>query len=288
MRGIVQSKPFVKRTQRGFSSSSRPLFSHKRRGKDHSSFFSFLFKKRGAIVLIIFLSLFLIIFLLKGTRYNPAYLIQEIEYSTETRQKYENTELFVLASKFLRGKYYNTLRVGWESQLLDWVRKEYPFVRNVKLNFLWNQKVSVDFDYDEPNFLVQIGEKKFGIWKAGMAYELESSRALGQGAFLVDTPWYLSGTTSLSGFFYEVEYNRYLEYLPAIQEAFPNMTRFVYLAGSPSFVVFQDEKMIFLYRDNLLEQLQKHAWLKKYYSDYDKLTTIDLWSLTQEKVIVGQ
>lgn len=54
------------------------------------------------------------------------------------------------------------------------------------------------------------------------------------------------------------------------------MTRFVYLAGSPSFVVFQDEKMIFLYRDNLLEQLQKHAWLKKYYSDYDKLTTIDL------------
>ncbi len=136
MRGIVQSRPFVKTSQRGYSSSSGLSFSRKRRGKDQPSFFSFLFKKRGAIVLVIFLSLFLIIFLLKGTWYNPAYLIQDIEYTAETRQKYENTELFVLASKFLRGKYYNTLRVGGESQLLDWVRKEYPFVRNVKLSFL--------------------------------------------------------------------------------------------------------------------------------------------------------
>lgn len=87
-------------------------------------------------MLIIILSLFLIIFLLKGTWYNPTYLIKDIEYTTETRQKYENTELFVLASKFLRGKYYNTLRVRGESQLLDWVKKEYPFVQGAKLNFL--------------------------------------------------------------------------------------------------------------------------------------------------------
>lgn len=33
-----------------------------------------------------------------------------------------------------------------------------------------------------------MGEKKFGVWKGGAAYELKSSRALGQGAFLVDTP----------------------------------------------------------------------------------------------------
>lgn len=239
-------------------------------------------------MLIILLSLFLVIFLLKGTWYNPSFLIQEIEYPAETRQKYENTELFVLASKFLRGKYYNTLRVGGESQLLEWVRKEYPFVRDVKLTFLGNQKVSVAFEYTEPDFLVKLGEKKFGVWEAGFFSELHSNRSLGQSWFLVDTPWYLSGTTSLSGFFYEVEYNRYRQYLPAIQEAFPRMTRFVYLAGSPSFVVFEDGKMIFLYRDEPLHQLQKLAWLQKYYDNYDKLTTIDLWSLTQEKVVVGQ
>ena len=113
MRGIVQSKPFVKRSQKRLPSGTNLFFStKKRRGKDqHSLLFLFL-KKWGALILIIFLSVFLAIFLLKGTRYNPAYLIKKIEYSDETRKNYGNTELFVLASKFLRGKYYNTLRVN--------------------------------------------------------------------------------------------------------------------------------------------------------------------------------
>lgn len=99
---------------------------------------------------------------------------------------------------------------------------------------------------------------------------------MGSSGFVVDTPQYLSGTVSLSGFFYEVGYPRYQTYLPLIKEAFPKMERFVYLAGSPSFVIFEEGKMIFLYRDNPLHQLQKFAWLKKYYADYKKLKTIDL------------
>lgn len=66
------------------------------------------------------------------------------------------------------------------------------------------------------------------------------------------------------------------------------MNRFVYLAGSPNFVIFEENKMIFLYRDNPLYQLQKLAWLRKYYADYKTLTTIDLGSLTQEKIVVGK
>ena len=289
MRGIVQSKPFVKRSQKRLSSGTNLFFStKKRRGKDqHSLLFLFL-KKWGALILIIFLSLFLAIFLLKGTRYNPAYLIKKIEYSDETRKNYGNTELFVLASKFLRGKYYNTLRVNWDKQLTDRVKKSYPFVESTKLTFQGNQTLKVDITFSEPEFLVKLGDKKFGIWEDGISDELDDQRSLGKTGFIVDTPSYLTGTTSLSGFFYEVDYQRYKDFLPAIQEAFPHMNRFVYLAGSASFVIFEENKMIFLYRDNPLYQLQKLAWLRKYYAEYKDLTTVDLGSLTQEKIVVGK
>lgn len=289
MRGIVQSRPFVRKSQKSFSTKSNFSFStKKRRGRDQHSFFLLFFKKWSALILVIFLSFFLGIFLLKGTRYNPTYLIKNIEYSETTKKKYWNTELFVLASKFLRGKYYNTLRVGGELQLTDWVKKEYHFVKSAKLEFLGNQTAKVSFDFTDPDFLVKLGDKKFGIWENGVSEELDPNRSLGQTGFIIDTPSYLTGTTSLSGFFYEVNYQRYKDYLPAIQQAFPRMNRFVYLAGSPSFVVFEDNKMIFLYRDDLLHQLQKLAWLQKYYAEYKDLTTIDLWSLTQEKIIVGK
>ena len=289
MRGIVQSKPFVKRSQKRLSSGTNLFFStKKRRGKDqHSLLFLFL-KKWGALILIIFLSVFLAIFLLKGTRYNPAYLIKKIEYSDETRKNYGNTELFVLASKFLRGKYYNTLRVNWDKQLTDRVKKSYPFVESTKLTFQGNQTLKVDITFSEPEFLVKLGDKKFGIWESGISDELDDQRSLGKTGFIVDTPSYLTGTNSLSGFFYEVDYQRYKDFLPAIQEAFPHMNRFVYLAGSASFVIFEENKMIFLYRDNPLYQLQKLAWLRKYYAEYKDLTTIDLGSLTQEKIVVGK
>ena len=288
MRGIVQSKPFVKKSQKRLSSHTNFFFSTKKRGKDQYSLLFLFLKKWGALILIIFLSLFLAIFLLKGTRYNPAYLIKKIEYSDETRKNYGNTELFVLASKFLRGKYYNTLRVNWEKQLTDWIKKSYPFVKSTKLTFQGDQTLKVDITFFEPEFLIKLGNKKFGIWEGGISDELDDQRSLGKTGFIVDTPSYLTGTTSLSGFFYEVNYQRYKDFLPAIQEAFPHMNRFVYLAGSPNFVIFEENKMIFLYRDNPLYQLQKLAWLRKYYADYKALTTIDLGSLTQEKIVVGK
>ena len=146
------------------------------------------------------------------------------------------------------------------------MKKSYPFVESTKLTFQGNQTLKVDITFSEPEFLVKLGDKKFGIWEDGISDELDDQRSLGKTGFIVDTPSYLTGTNSLSGFFYEVDYQRYKDFLPAIQEAFPHMNRFVYLAGSASFVIFEENKMIFLYRDNPLYQLQKLAWLRKYYA----------------------
>lgn len=52
----------------------------------------------SAAIILVFIGLFF----LKGTWYNPNYLIQNINYSSGSRAQYENTELFVLSSKYLR------------------------------------------------------------------------------------------------------------------------------------------------------------------------------------------
>jgi hypothetical protein len=56
----------------------------------------------------------------------------------------------------LRGKYYSTLKVGGESELLSWVKTEYPFVKNVKITYTNPQEIAVDFSYIEPDFVVKL------------------------------------------------------------------------------------------------------------------------------------
>jgi len=287
MRGLVQSKPFVRKSHR--VSAPRSWFSFSswnRRWRDNQTAFSSALKKWWLLFFISIVALFLWIFLLKWTWYNPTYLIQNIDYPESTRYEYWNTELFVLSSKFLRWKYYNALRVWWDWSLLDRVKKEYPFVKNAHIKFEGNQTVSVEFEYYEPDFVVKLWEKRYWVWWNNITAELDSNRHLWTTSFIVDTPSYLSWATSLSWFFYEVDFSWYKEYIPAILETFPEMDRFVYLAGSPNFIVFENWKMIFLYRDDVPHQLQKYNRLKKYYDAFDTLSTIDLWSLTQEKVVV--
>jgi len=61
----------------------------------------------------------------------------------------------------LRGKYYSTLKVGGESELLKWVKTEYPFVKNVKISYTNPQEIAVDFSYIEPDFIIKLGDKRF-------------------------------------------------------------------------------------------------------------------------------
>lgn len=138
------------------------------------------------------------LFFLKGTWYNPNYLIKDIEYTQETRSEYGNTELFVLTSKYLRGNYLNTIQVSKFTELLSKIREEYPFVRDIHVNYISPQKVTVDFDYTLPTLRIKLGGKLFGVRDKGLTSELKSERTLGQTGFIIDTPQYLTGITTLS------------------------------------------------------------------------------------------
>jgi hypothetical protein len=66
--------------------------------------------------------------------------------------------------------------------------------------------------------------------------------SLGRESFVIDTPQYLTGVTSLSGFFFEISLNDFQHIIPLMQEHVPNMNRFVYLVGSTRLAIFTDNE----------------------------------------------
>ena len=288
-RGLVQPRPFVKKKSSTPSFSAGRIIWSKRANTIQKNWFLLLVAKSYAGWVIVSIILILLgLFFLKGTWYNPNYLIQNITYSPETRAQYENTELFVLTSKYLRGQYLNTIQLGEKGKILSKIQEQYPFVRNIKIEYQSPQSIKVDFTFDYPKFRVKIGEKFWGVWNGKNTEELQSWRALAQTGVTIDTPAYLSGTERLSGFFYEVNFERYEQNIPKIKQTFTNIERFVYLAGSPNFIVFENGKTIYLHRDNLDYQLQKYLWLKNNYKNFAGIYEIDLGSQTQNRVIIKE
>ena len=113
---------------------------------------------------------------------------------------------------------------------------------------------------------------------------------LGEGSFIVETPQYLTGTTSLSGFFFEISLSDFLHIIPLMQERIPNMHRLVYLVGSRRLAIFVDDGKVLYFNfrgvESLQEQFEKYRMLQQYYGGLDSVATVDLGSLDATKVIV--
>jgi hypothetical protein len=113
---------------------------------------------------------------------------------------------------------------------------------------------------------------------------------LGKESFVVDTPQYLTGITTLSGFFFEISIRNFTHLIAVMQQEIPNMNRFVYLAGSSRLAIFTDKEqtLYFNFRDpeDLQEQFDKYHTLQQKYADFDKIALMDLGALDEHKVIV--
>jgi hypothetical protein len=113
---------------------------------------------------------------------------------------------------------------------------------------------------------------------------------LGKESFVIDTPQYLTGTTSLSGFFFDISIKNFTNLIAIMQTELPTMNRFVYLAGSTRLAIFTENEQViyFNFRDpeNLQEQFEKYHTLQEHYEKFQNIASIDLGSLDKNKVII--
>jgi hypothetical protein len=170
------------------------------------------------------------------------------------------------------------------------IQKEFPFVQAMDFQLETGNTLGIDLKFSEPLFKVKLGEKMFGVRGEYLFFEIQSGMQLGIESFMVDTPRYLTGTTSLSGFFFDVSVQEMMDLINVIQKEIPTMNRFVYLAGSKRFAIFtQTEQTVYINlndEESLQEQLTKYHMLQQYYPSIQRLATIDLGSLDATKIIV--
>lgn len=163
----------------------------------------------------------------------------------------------------------------------------------------------VQLQYYEPKVLVQLNDKKYAVWNETTYVELKEWMLLWirvpteedpnpEQLLTIETPMYLSGTNSLSGFFFDVSLSDMVQILYLAHETFPDMKRFVYLAGSTRFAVFtSDDKTLYFnfpkwgeIEDQRNLQVSKYNILKEKYDKFSSVWTIDLWSLENNKAII--
>ena len=163
----------------------------------------------------------------------------------------------------------------------------------------------VQLQYYEPKVLVQLNDKKYAVWNENTYVELKEWMLLWirvptednpnpEQLFTIETPMYLSWIDSLNGFFFDVNLQNMMEILYLAHETFPDMKRFVYLAGSTRFAIFtsNDKTLYFNFpkwwsiEDQRNSQVAKYNILKEKYRDFNYIWTIDLWSLENNKAII--
>lgn len=179
------------------------------------------------------------------------------------------------------------------------LEREFPLKSSKLEEEIW-WTLWVQLLYYEPKILVKLNNKLFAVWDENTYVELKEWMLLWIRApeeeplFVIDTPMYLSGTTNIDWFFFEISLPEFIQIAALAKESFPDMKRFVYLAWSTRIAIFtSDDKTLyfnFIKWSSIEEQwniqMQKYNILKEKYDSFKDVWTIDLWALEEDKVII--
>lgn len=167
------------------------------------------------------------------------------------------------------------------------LKKNYPSVSNIELSMMWDSAIYVDLDFQEPDLILKLQNKKFWLYWSTII-ELSSGSKLSAWKKILFLPDYLSWAKALSGLFYRIPSAKLIEQIDTIQALLPNLEQITYLPWWEKTLVNMPKWQI-LYFNNLIdivEQVKYYNLLKSYYTDFAKIKEVDLWSSGKDKIIV--
>ncbi len=159
----------------------------------------------------------------------------------------------------------------------------------------------IELMYYDPVVLVKLNDKKFAVWNETTYVEMKDNMLLWirwpeeEPLFLIESPQYLTWTTNLNWFFFEIGLEKFMKIISLAKEEFwSNMVRLVYLAWSTRFAIFtSDDKTLYFNFPEWLDieeqrktQIFKYNTLKEKYPNFKKIEKIDLWALEENKTII--
>ena len=201
----------------------------------------------------------------------------------------------------------------WEQ---NWTWKNlWTWIQIIQTNFplKLSQKVSdnwwtlwIQLMYYEPTILIKLNDKKYAVWNEDTYVEMKDDMLLWirvpsednpnpEQLLTIETPQYLSWTTSLEWFFFEISLEKMIQIAKLAKEEFwNNMLRFVYLTWSTRFAIFTSDYKVLYFNfpewwnieDQWNSQIFKYNTLREKYEKFWNIEKIDLWSLENNKTII--
>ena len=241
------------------------------------------------IVILSIIFSYWIFFVIKNTFFKKENYIQNISYSKESVEKYDDPYLYSQISKALKWENYYVVSKLKRKYFLNKIKTEFPMVKNIKIVKSGPYSVAIWFDFYDPDIIIKLWDRRFAImWNDN--FEIYSGNTIWDDIFYAELPQYASWIDSLYWLFHEISQEQFIHDMRFFAESFPNYDRIVYLPWSYMTVVILDSwQRIYINNQNSLTwQIENYNLIKQYYSDFNSLMTIDLWSLQWDKIIVNK
>ena len=241
------------------------------------------------IVILVILFSYGIFFVVKNTFFKKENYIQNLSYSKESVEKFNDPNLYSAISKILKWENYYIVWRLKRRTILNTIQSEFPVVRNIKIVKSEPYSAAVWIDFYEPDIIIKLWDRRFAImWNYN--FEIFSWNTIWDDIFYAELPQYASWIDSLYWLFHEISQEQFIHDMHFFAEAFPDYERIVYLPWSSMTVIILESGLrIYVNNQNsLLWQIENYNLIKQYYKDFDSLRTIDLLSLQWDKIIVNK
>jgi len=279
MVGIVQPKPFKPKKRRKKRNIEKKKINIKIQSK--------------LLIKMIWFAMFLLVFgygtvrVLKITIFAPEYLIKEVQYAKTSVDSYDDPYLYDAISNLLKDENYYVLRYLRRKKIINQIKTEFPMVKDLIFGHNGYNSAVVEVFFYDPQILFLYENQKFALYNDYL-FNLYTGNNLGSGAYKVILPEYLWKIDNIDGIFYKIDENTLKLQVQLLYDFFPNMLDLIYLPGAKRFIVdLQNGIRLYLnnYRD-IETQLKRYKELEKYYENFSDIKSIDLWSLSEDKVII--
>lgn len=239
------------------------------------------------IVFIGAIFLYWIFFIINNTLLKPENYIQNISYWKYSVQMYDNPELYKKIGDIIRWENYYAVSKMKKRDILKQIKSDFVMVKDIEITQPQKYGAAVQFEFIEPEIVVNVWDKKFGIiWDSD--FEIFSGNELWKDVFSVDLPQYASGINSLYWLFFEIPKDKFIYDMHVLAEWFSGYNRVVYLPwSSMTAVILSNWQRIYVNNQNSITwQIENYMNLMKFYDKASSLKIIDLWSLEWNKIIV--
>lgn len=241
-------------------------------------------KKKIILISIISLCIAGIVLWIIGRQaffYGSSQRIRSVTFTQETTQRHRDQELFdTIAEDLIWTSWRANRRFGIDNALRERSHK-YPLVDNAILeSFAW-WELTISLSWKEPTLLFRVPWGRLYASYDENIIQVNPELGIASSTYIIDLPRYTETFEDIDWIFWQLSESQLHEYIESVRSSVwaDTISEYIYLPwGKKLFLGHDSRRWYFHLNKDLQTQLDKLFTVKEFYSEYNTISIIDLWS----------